>query len=338
MPKSLNALAALLLVLGACDQLPDEAPAEAGGDVVAVERAPIVPPDAPLPPGAEARSLLGQPLSRPPLPNLLRAQRESELEASEAALANNPNSADALIWVGRRQAYLGRYQQALQTFRRGFEVHSDDPRFLRHSGHRLITLRRLNEAVSDLARASDMIRGQPDRVEPDGLPNDRGIPTSTLQSNIWYHLGLAHYLLGDFEAALEAFRECLAVSKNPDGVVSASHWLYATLRRLSRDEEAARVLEPITEDMDIIENQAYHDLLLLYKGLRTPEELIGPALAEASASGPATAYGVGAWYLYNGQRDQAFEIFRSILANGDQWAAFGYIGAEAEFWRSRTTP
>jgi hypothetical protein len=68
-----------------------------------------------------------------------------------------------------------------------------------------------------------LIANTPDQIEPDGLPNARNIPTSTLQSNIWYHLGLAHYLRHDFDRALDAYRKCLAVSKNPDGVVSASH-------------------------------------------------------------------------------------------------------------------
>jgi len=325
-------------LLYACGGPPEDVPEAEPEAEIAVEPVPPRPTNAPLPAGAEAMSLLGEPLVRPEIPNLRRAEQESQLLASEAALAQSPNSADALIWVGRRQAYLGRYQQALRTFRRGFEVHSEDARFLRHSGHRLITLRRIDEAVSDLGRASNMIRGQADQVEPDGLPNARGIPTSTLQFNIWYHLGLAHYLLGDFEAALGAYRECLAVSKNPDALVATSHWLYTILRRLGRDDEAAAVLEPISEDMDIIENQSYHELLLLYKGLRTAEDLMGPAMSDAEASGPAVAYGVGAWHLYSGREDLAWGVFRAILAQRDQWAAFGYIAAEAEFWRSGTTP
>ena len=53
-------------------------------------------------------------------------------------------------------------------------------------------------AIADLRRASQLVAGKPDEVEPDGAPNKAGIPRSTLQSNIWYHLGLAQYLRGDF--------------------------------------------------------------------------------------------------------------------------------------------
>ena len=157
------------------------------------------------------------------------------------------------------------------------------------------------------------------------MPNARNIPTSTLQSNIWYHLGLAHYLRGDFENALAAFRDCLSVSKNPDGVVSASHWLYMIHRRMGNTDEAEKVLEPISTDMDVIENQAYHKLLLMYRGEIAPEELIGEADA-------AIQYGVGNWYLYNGQPELARLVFQRIVAERDA-AAFGTIAAEAELKR-----
>lgn len=268
------------------------------------------------------------PLPTPPplsMPEAVRAQREQELAAARANYEKNRNDADALIWLGRRTAYLGRYKEAIDIFTEGIRRHPRDARMLRHRGHRWITLRQFDRAVADLTKAAEMIRGTPDQIEPDGLPNARNIPTSTLQSNIWYHLGLAHYLLGDFDAALRAYRECMAVSKNPDGVVSTSHWLYMTLRRLGRSDDAEAVLAPISTDMDVIENQAYHKLLLMYRGEIAPEEL----LKENDA---AIQYGVANWYLYNGERDRAMTLFEQIVRERE-WAAFGTIAAEAELAR-----
>jgi hypothetical protein len=123
----------------------------------------------------------------------------------------------------------------------------------------------------------------------------------------------------------------MKVSTNPDMLVATSHWLYMTLRRLGRDAEAARVLEPITRDLDVIENGAYHRLLLMYKG-----ELGADSLLTASSSGAlddvTTAYGVGNWYLYTGQPARARDIFQRIVRAGN-WAAFGSIAAEAELAR-----
>jgi tetratricopeptide (TPR) repeat protein len=211
--------------------------------------------------------------------------------------------------------------------------HPRDARFYRHRGHRLITTRRFRTAVEDLEQAAELIKGRADEVEPDGLPNARNVPTSTLNSNVWYHLGLARYLLGDFKGALEAYRECEKFSKNPDMRVATSHWLYMTLRRLKRDEEARRVLDPITADLELIENGDYHRLLLMYKGETTPERLLADASGVKSGVGYATiAYGVGNWHVYNGQPGKSLHLFLELMQL-PQRTSFGYIAAEAELER-----
>ena len=257
-----------------------------------------------------------------------RTRHEQNLATARAAYEANPNDADAIIWLGRRTAYLGRYAEAIQIFSEGIDKHPRDARMYRHRGHRFITLRQFDHAIADLNKAAEIIRGRPDQIEPDGLPNARNIPTSTLQSNIWYHLGLAHYLKHDFERALNAYREALAVSKNPDGIVSTSHWLYMILRRLGRPVEAEKVLEPISVDMEIIENNAYHKLLLMYRGEVSPEELEA-AQDPNTVDGTTILYGIGNWRLYNGEPERARPIFERVT-KGPQWAAFGYIAAERE--------
>lgn len=285
----------------------------------------------PAPDGSpEAVSLLGERLYAPPLPPATRAIYEQRLAQARAAYDRAPADADSLIWLGRRAAYLGRYREALAIFTEGIVKHPDDARMYRHRGHRYITVRELDRAVSDLSRAAALTIGKPDEVEPDGIPNARNVPTSTLQSNVWYHLGLAHYLKGDFERALAAYREAMRVSRNPDMLVATSHWLYMTLRRLGRAGEAEAGLAPISRDMDIIENDAYHRLLLLYKGELSPDSL-APSGAHA-LNDASVGYGLGNWHLYNGRRDEALAIFRRVLAGGN-WPAFGYIAAEAELAR-----
>ena len=284
----------------------------------------------------ECRSLLGEHLFAPELSEETRTNREAQLAEAEARLAQTPNDVEALIWVGRRTAYLGRYNDAIAVFNRAIENHPDDPRLYRHRGHRFITLRKFDRAIEDLERAAELTAGQPDSVEPDGLPNARNIPTSTLQSNIWYHLGLAYYLKGDFEQALRCYRECLKVSNNPDMLCATSHWLYMTLRRLGLEDEAAVVLEPIDEGMDVIENQAYHELLLMYRGERDPEELWARAVASDDPLDPASlGYGVGNWYRVDGDAERAEAVFDQILEAGN-WPSFGHIAAEAEVSRSRS--
>ena len=279
----------------------------------------------------EATSLLGTPLHRPELPPERQAELEANLAEAGAQLAERPDDPAAIVWVGRRQAYLGRYNDAIATYTRGIEAHPDSPHLYRHRGHRYITIRKFPEAIADFEKAVQLIAGQPDEVEEDGAPNPAGIPRSTLQSNIWYHLGLAHYLRGDFEMALEAYLPCMEVSKNDDMLVATADWLYMTYRRLGRGAEAAAVLDRIHADMEILENTAYHSRLLMYKGEVEPDTLLNPNGTDALQLA-TQGYGVGNWYLYNGDTARAREIFEQILEGGS-WAAFGFIAAEAELQR-----
>jgi len=280
----------------------------------------------------EARSLLGDPLYPPALPRDVAEDRRGRLEAALLDLEASPDDADALIWAGRRYGYLAHYRKAIDIFSDGAALYPGDARFLRHRGHRHISLRSFDQAVADLQDAVDITDGMPDEVEPDGLPNALGVPTGTLHFNIWYHLGLAHYLKGDFELARAAYRECLAASENDDTRVATAYWLYLTLRRLGLTTEARELLTTIDRDMEIIENTSYRDLLMLFKGDVTAADLLGPG-GEATLEGATLGYGIAMAYAFQGDEAAADRILEQVLSNRDQWASFGYIATEAEMAR-----
>lgn len=281
----------------------------------------------------ETTSLLGRPLARPVLAGETLATYTANLDAAYADLEADSSSADAWIWVGRRLAYLGRYREAVDVFTDGSSRWPSDARFLRHRGHRFVTLRMLSEAQDDLEEAWAMVQlaRMEDEVEPDGLPNALGIPVSTLHSNIRYHLALSRYLMGDFEGAEVVWAQDVEAAVNPDMVVASSYWLWLSRMRLGRTEAAAEVLAPISADMEIIENTAYHRLLLLFKGELDESDLLGAG--GDALQNTTIAYGVGAWHLVNGRAERAEEIFREIVDGAGSWAAFGYIAAEAELAR-----
>jgi tetratricopeptide (TPR) repeat protein len=278
----------------------------------------------------EAVSLFGNPLYTPELPLERRTRLEAELAQARQAYEARPGDADALIWYGRRTAYLGRFRDAVDIFSEGIARHPRDARMYRHRGHRYITLRRFDRAVRDLRRAAALTAGQPDQTEPDGMPNAQNVPLTTLQGNIWYHLGVAHYLRTDWAQAAEAFRQSLARAGNDDARVASSDWLYLSLRRGGRPAEAARVLQPIRRDMRILENEAYHRRLLLYRGDLPADSLLA---GDGDATQMATrAYGVAAWHLVNNRRREAEDILWRIV-QAESWAPFGYIAAEADLRR-----
>lgn len=287
-----------------------------------------------LPETPEAFSLFGEPLNQqPPRPEVVEKQKALYNKAL-TDWEKKPEDAEAVIWLGRRTAYLGRIREAAAIFSQGIEAHPNDPRMHRHRGHRFISLRLFDQAIDDLERAAELIEGTADEIEPDGIPNERNQPVSSLHFNVWYHLGLAYYLVGDYESALSCYEECLKVSEIPDKLVATTHWTYMTLRLLERNDEAEKLLAPITEEMDIVENQHYHRLLLMYKGILNPDEVMKDARSQGPLAVATVGYGVGNWYLYNDSVEKAVEMYNEILDTGG-WAGFGYIAAEADLkWLS----
>ena len=282
----------------------------------------------------EAKGLDGRPFFAPELPAEARKRMEDSLAVATSDFVKNPDDVQNIVWVGRRLAYLSRYREAIDVFSRGVARFPQDARPVRHRGHRYITTRQFDKAIPDFEKAVKLMAGKPDEGEPDGAPGRRPSPSATLKFNIYYHLGLAHYLKGDFESALVAYRECMKYSTdNDDSLVATSDWLYMTLRRLGRKVEAEKVLEPIKEGMNVLDNGAYYQRLLMYKGLRKPEDVLGSD--EQDPLQIATqGYGVGNFYLVNGDTERARAIFKRVVA-GPQWAAFGFIAAEADLARMK---
>lgn len=286
------------------------------------------PPSQPAGRRLEATSLTGVSLYPPdPIPNRAKLEEDLRIAMSVTTTAQP----EAMITIGRRLAYLWRYQDAIEWFTKGIARYPRDARMYRHRGHRYITTRKFDLARRDLEHAATLIRDTADQVEPDGAPNPSGIPRSTLHFNVWYHLGLTYYLQGDFPKALEAYRACMAVSNNDDAIVATSDWLWMTLMRLGRKDEAAKVLDRIAPKMEILENGSYHRRLLMYKGLEKPDALLDSAGADTTTIA-TQGYGVGNYYLVTGDRERARQVFAQVTS-GSGWNAFGYIAAEADLAR-----
>lgn len=295
------------------------------------------PATTPTPPQQSAPSprpvvaLSGETLTAVPLSDEARSKHEANLRSAREAHQANP-SIDTTIWVGRRTAYLGRYHEAIEIYTEGLEAYGADAALLRHRGHRYITTRQLELALADFERAATLIEGTEDVVEADGLPNAAGVPTSTLHTNIHYHLGLTRFLLGDLAGARTAYETCLQASTTDDMRVATAYWLTMTLARLGDEEAVDGLLSKFGEDIELYENFAYLRLLRLYQGSVTTDALLGE---EAEGLDRATlGFGLGNLYMLRGDRGSAQAAWTEVLES-PQWAAFGYIAAEAELHRAR---
>lgn len=240
---------------------------------------------------------------------------------------NNPDSVENIVWYGRRTAYLGNYEEAIEIYSAGIQKFPEDPQLYRHRGHRYITIREFDKAIRDLEKATSLIQGQENVIEPDGMPNAQNIPVSTLHGNIWYHLGLAYYLKHDYQKAYDAYLACRETGDNPDNLVSSTHWLYMIQRRLGNETLANEALIPINKDTEVIENESYNLLCKFYKGLIPIDALYSKD--SDTPSSLAVKYGLANWYFYSGEKDKAERIFKEIV-DGTSRSSFGYIAAESD--------
>jgi len=260
----------------------------------------------------EVVSLLGKKLYAAPAEGEELAKLQATLGEAIRTVEADPDNVEAIIGYGRALAGLWRYHEAIEVYSKGIMAHPDEAMLYRHRGHRYISIREFGKAATDLAKAAAL--------------NDKDF-------DIWYHLGLAHYLRGDFDKARAAYESCLKVTADDDSRIAISNWLYATLRRLGQKKDAAKILEGINEDMKVEENTSYHNLLLFFKGLKTEDEILN--WAENSELDAATVgYGIGCWQLYGGQKEKARGFFEKIVT-GRYWPAFGFIAAEAELARMK---
>ena len=269
----------------------------------------------------ETITLLGDTLVSPDIND---GKSFEQFKSAQINYFENKNSPEALIWYGRRVAYLGYYKEAITIFTLGIKNFPNDARFYRHRGHRYISTRQYDNAINDFKKALQLIDGAQDQIEPDGLPNNQNIPLTTLHGNIWYHLGLAYYLKNDMDNASLAFNDRSVTHKYDDNIVSSAHWLYMIYKRQNKIDESNRVLEKISMDMDIIENMSYHQTSLFHKGLIQESEVEIDEVA---------LYSIANWYIYE-KKDtlKAKEYYEMLFENGNPYS-FAYLAGEADFVR-----
>lgn len=236
--------------------------------------------------------------------------KTQEILALDEALAQAPHDAELYLKKGLALAKSMSFREAVEAYSQGLVRSPFHALLYRHRGHRLISIRRYAEGAADLALSA--------RIDPANW-------------DTWYHLGLAHYLMREYDRAAAAYRRCLEITDTDDKRVAVVDWMWMTLRRQGKGDDARRLLDPITETMDPGENLSYLRRLLLYKGLLDPEALFDFDGAQEPDLELATqGYGLGNWHFVNGRPNEARAIFERIVASGKFWSAFGFLAAESD--------
>lgn len=269
---------------------------------------------------------------RPELTTLLgrevfaRGDADGAIAAADAALAADPRNVDLVLAAARTRDAALQFHAAIDLYGRGLALAPRDVRLWRFRGHRYISIRRFDLAVADLEQAAALA------------------PTSF---DVRYHLGLAHYLRGDYDAAARAYQTCLdATTPGPlpsgwrsctttrataNDRVAISDWLYRSLRRAGRHDEAKALLAPFVAGLTVGENEAYYTALRFYRGDVDEVTALTPATKNENRL-VTIGYGLAVHAGANGDGERACELLQRIAAEPN-WNAFGVIAAEADLAR-----
>lgn len=225
-------------------------------------------------------------------------------------LAADPRNVDLLLALGLAEAGAQRYREAIGTFTRGLVVDPNNAVLYRWRGHRYLSVREYARAEADLRR---------------GLAIDR------TTYGCWYHLGIVRFVQGDFAGAADAFRAGLPFVPNAGELKGSVDWLWMSLARAGRHEEAQALLDQHLDTLETDPDYAYTRRVRLYRGQVAPEALI-TASDTAGVQVATLSFGLGNWYLVRGDTARALEYFRRAVATTG-WAGFGFIVSEVELRR-----
>lgn len=229
---------------------------------------------------------------------------------AESALAAAPRDVERILALGLAQSGIRRYREAIATFTRGLEIAPDSAVLYRWRGHRYLSLRDFDRARADL---------------------ERGLALDSACYGCWYHLGIVKYVTGDFAGAADAFARALPAAPEPGERAGSIDWRWMSLSRAGQKAEARAMLDRETDSLPA--GNAYTKRIALYRGQVTPDQVFTPA-DTADIQVATLSYGVGNWYLLQGDTARARESFEKAIASGG-WPAFGFIAAEEELRRLR---
>ena len=244
-------------------------------------------------------------------PERTDVELSEEVKAIDKKLEEDPGNGD--LWMERGLALASQklMREAVEAYSKAISIDPFKGIYYRHRAHRHLSCWEFQEACADFELASRLI--------PENW-------------DVWYHLGLSHFLLGEYELAVPAYQRCMEVTKTDGQMIALCDWYWRTLMRLGRKDDADKLLENINDHMDYIEPEmGYYNDCLIYKGLRNAEDYIERSKNYLLDS-TIMAYGLSNYYRVTGNTAKADELLQDLLSADDSeiWAYFGYLAAVAE--------
>jgi tetratricopeptide (TPR) repeat protein len=222
---------------------------------------------------------------------------------------------------------LGKLNESIESYKKAIAINPNYEEAHNNLGVALNKVGQFEEAIKSLSEAityaNDSLLIE---YEHSGLTLNNKKTVYNVKFNIWYYLGLSYYMKGNYDKAISSFRRCEKYTNNNDLKVVIANWLYTAFAKIGNLDLAEAEIMSIPINMRLIEikSRKYHDLIMLYRGLVTPS-----ILTKRNGIDADVGYGIGNYYLINGQVKNAISAFNRVIST-EQQELIGYMAIEKE--------
>ena len=210
--------------------------------------------------------------------------------------------ADALCWQLR-------FREAIDVLSRAAALEPERLDAYRRRGPKYLDTLQFERALADYTRCE----------QADGM---------SIESR--YRIGMAQYMLQNYDAATAAFAGSLAIAPQDDDMYIADvYWLVLSQLRAEKADEAQKTLQQhYRPDMYVGHHTAYEKAMRVAAGFASMEDMLAELDAEPDDLQYAmTAYGLCVLLQAHDETKQAEVLREKLLARDGFWFCFSYLAA-----------
>ena len=210
--------------------------------------------------------------------------------------------ADALCWQLR-------FREAIDALTQAVKLEPERMEAYRKRGPKYLDTLQFERALADYTRCE----------QADGV---------SVESR--YRVGMAQYMLQNYDAATAAFAGSLAIAPQDDDMYIADvYWLVLSQLRAGQADEAQKTLQQhYRPDMYVGHHTAYEKAMRVAAGFASMEDMLAELDAEPDDLQFAmTAYGLCVLLETHGEAEKADALREKLLKHDGFWFCFSFLAA-----------
>jgi len=265
--------------------------------------------------------------------NLYQLEVDSAIMAKYSSLIRTYELKENLseqnyIDLGNSYASIYQFNNAIKIYTDGLALYPNSFKLLRFRAHRLLSIRKVDEALADLEKALGFMDETYANEVEYGVD---GKMQGTYEHWIYYHLGLGNYLKGNYEKAISAYENCLRTSASGLDKAGSVYWLSTCYFKAQDTEKGEQILADFVFDPDTDLNYSYSLRILLHQGKKKPQDLMDTdkPIEEWTKGEVSLAFDIGNWYIRKGQEAKGLSIHQKLLGS-PYWNVWVYVVTEKD--------